>query len=1359
MAAPLWRSINTSAGQRVAEVSGTRLEQLRQRLANEEMSLDDFAGASNRVALGRVHDARLPSYAKTRIPKGANFGRITRDLRGLGLATVCEEARCPNIGECWGGSGGKESATATIMLMGDTCTRACRFCAVKTSRAPPPLDPQEPANTAEAISRWGLGYIVLTSVDRDDLADGGAAHIAETIRLIKEKANHILVEALVPDFAGELDGVKQVAQSGLDVYAHNIETVERTTPMVRDRRAKYRQSLAMLAHAKAVQPGLITKTSIMLGCGETDAEIEQTLHDLRAAHVDVVTFGQYMRPTKRHMKVSEYVTPAKFDEWKQRAEALGFLYVASGPLVRSSYRAGEFYVRGPTHPDGKRAPSAPRRGGWRRVARGDSVGRHVGRHGACAVGRVGGPVALQLVVHMRTERVEKHDVVAGHPLHPHAFRADVPPNLEERRRAPRRLGGTALPRAPRRTRPARRPHGRAEARVPRDGAGRQRRQRGERVAQRGGRHVDVRPQARRAGRRKAPQRRTRRLRQRVRHTLRAERPGDRPAARAALHELGHGIVGDRLGAQVVYERAHAREAAQHAGVPRDAPAVRGACALVDQPRDKRDFTARRVQLRRRRDTRLVPLGLGVTQRGALSFRGVERRIAHGERYVVVRQQRRCRRAAHLDVREKRQRSIPWVVKHGLRVCDRAGVHVRAEHAPRRMPRARQQRVHGDGAGANVQATHLLVAARAQQRVKPRQVVEAVRQRRAQAVRGDLAGDPIVAPQRRGRRLALGRLVGPVDGRDIRPVGCIPGRACAPTGRGAAVRPRVVPRPRRAVPPRRTAFARHGAFSTRFARPVRMSSAWRSLRPWRTDAAPPPSVTPATQATSHSGAAAPVLDPASAGTHARPAEAGAGVDADADTDADADAGSAQADHLAALDGGLPGAELGGDAASFGAGSGAAPLPSYARDMVLTHPWRDQDGAARAPLFFVFSTAGKLVYCSGDEDTQAWAVTQVSVMHAMLSLFGTEAPLEHMAVSSGLHVAFLRREPLFVACASSDEAPPVYMKAQLARLYDAVLSLVSAPRLARLFERAPNLDLRGLIGPMSAYLDRVVGDMHSSLAVLLGAVRVRTLDAELRDAVAQACLAVPASLRPAQLLYVVLWDGDALVSLAHPRRHDTHVGDLALLSAVARVTPAAQDDAWAPLCLPRAAPHGFVYVYATRIRGATLMLVSGDKDGLRACRAFRAALALDPCMPALQHALQMPPPPAASLGVPGLRDWLYLSRRTRQCTMTAVPARHRALYAQVVCALRGAAPAPVLAGGGAAAERGGARARPIAAPARLHMAMMRTDDAAVLGWRTPAFELCVGVSPWLSVSTMGDVANRVASYVRQRERTVLAATVYL
>ena len=286
---------------------------------------------------------RLPDWLQTPIPNNANYKSIKRDLRGLNLHTVCEEARCPNISDCWGGSD-KSAATATIMLMGDTCTRGCRFCSVKTSKAPPPLDPHEPEHTAEALKRWGLGYVVLTSVDRDDLADGGANHFAETIMKIKSKAPSMLVEALTGDYAGDLEMVAKVARSGLDVYAHNVETVEALTPMVRDRRAKFRQSLSVLKHAKEAKEGLITKTSIMLGLGETEEQLWHTLKELRNIDVDVVTFGQYMRPTKRHMPVHTYVTPAVFEAWRQRALDMGFLYCASGPLVRSSYKAGEAFI-------------------------------------------------------------------------------------------------------------------------------------------------------------------------------------------------------------------------------------------------------------------------------------------------------------------------------------------------------------------------------------------------------------------------------------------------------------------------------------------------------------------------------------------------------------------------------------------------------------------------------------------------------------------------------------------------------------------------------------------------------------------------------------------------------------------------------------------------------------------------------------------------------------------------------------------------------------------------------------------------------------------------------------------------------
>ncbi|CCM00893.1 uncharacterized protein FIBRA_02939 [Fibroporia radiculosa] len=317
----------------------------------EGPALDDFiaGNVSDRVVLGNTTGPRLPSYLKTSIPKGASFSKIKSDLRGLGLHTVCEEARCPNIGDCWGGKEGatpeegRRAATATIMLMGDTCTRGCRFCSVKTSRAPPPLDPHEPENTAEAISRWGLGYIVLTSVDRDDLSDGGAHHFAETIMKIKQKAPQILVEALTGDFAGSLAQVSVVAKSGLDVYAHNVETVEALTPFVRDRRATFRQSLSVLEHAK--KEGVrITKTSIMLGVGENEEQVMDALRELRNIDVDVVTFGQYMRPTKRHMKVDRYVTPTEFDRWKHVAEDMGFLYVARLDAKPSDLQAGEYFI-------------------------------------------------------------------------------------------------------------------------------------------------------------------------------------------------------------------------------------------------------------------------------------------------------------------------------------------------------------------------------------------------------------------------------------------------------------------------------------------------------------------------------------------------------------------------------------------------------------------------------------------------------------------------------------------------------------------------------------------------------------------------------------------------------------------------------------------------------------------------------------------------------------------------------------------------------------------------------------------------------------------------------------------------------
>eukprot|EP00127_Corallochytrium_limacisporum_P006014 Clim_evm3s216 gene=Clim_evmTU3s216 len=290
---------------------------------------------------------RLPPWLKTNIAMGADYHNIKTQVEGLGLATVCQEARCPNIGECWAG-GPDKVATATIMVMGDTCTRACRFCSIKTSNTPPPLDVDEPIKTADAVSKWGVEYVVLTSVDRDDLPDGGASHFAEVVKQLKAKTDgKVLVETLTPDFQGDLDGgVRLIVEAGVDVYAHNLETVEALQRKVRDRRANYAQSMSVLAGAKKFRPdgALVTKTSLMLGCGETDDQIMRTMEDLRKIDVDAVTFGQYMQPTKRHMPVTEYVKPEKFDYLREVGESMGFKYVASGPLVRSSYKAGEFYM-------------------------------------------------------------------------------------------------------------------------------------------------------------------------------------------------------------------------------------------------------------------------------------------------------------------------------------------------------------------------------------------------------------------------------------------------------------------------------------------------------------------------------------------------------------------------------------------------------------------------------------------------------------------------------------------------------------------------------------------------------------------------------------------------------------------------------------------------------------------------------------------------------------------------------------------------------------------------------------------------------------------------------------------------------
>eukprot|EP00271_Cylindrocystis_brebissonii_P003673 TRINITY_DN14897_c0_g1_i1.p1 TRINITY_DN14897_c0_g1~~TRINITY_DN14897_c0_g1_i1.p1 ORF type:complete len:466 (-),score=60.54 TRINITY_DN14897_c0_g1_i1:772-2169(-) len=323
---------------------------LRERLSNDSLSLasfiDGFDGEGYAVEAVQPRDRkRKPDWMKRVLPGGEKYTAIKAKLRQLDLNTVCEEAKCPNIGECWGG-GEHGTATATIMILGDTCTRGCRFCAVKTSRTPPPPDADEPRKVAEAIASWGVDYIVITSVDRDDLSDQGSSHFAETVRGIKLRDPKILVEALVPDFRGDPECVQRVAVSGLDVFAHNIETVEEMQREVRDRRANFQQSLDVLRMAKEMAPpGTLTKTSIMLGCGETPDQVFTTMEKVRAAGVDVMTFGQYMRPSRKHMPVSDFITPSAFDGWKKVGEDMGFRYVAAGAMVRSSYKAAEFYLK------------------------------------------------------------------------------------------------------------------------------------------------------------------------------------------------------------------------------------------------------------------------------------------------------------------------------------------------------------------------------------------------------------------------------------------------------------------------------------------------------------------------------------------------------------------------------------------------------------------------------------------------------------------------------------------------------------------------------------------------------------------------------------------------------------------------------------------------------------------------------------------------------------------------------------------------------------------------------------------------------------------------------------------------------
>ena len=276
---------------------------------------------------------RKPPWLRVRIGGNGEYAKVLRTVREHRLATVCEESHCPNIGECW------NAGTATLMLMGEVCTRACRFCAVDTGNPRGWLDEDEPANAAESVALMGLKYVVLTSVDRDDLADGGAGHYAACVRAIKARCPDATVEALTPDFQGDRDAVDVVVDSGVDVFAQNLETVQRLTHVARDPRAGYQQTLDVLAHAAS--RGVVTKSSLMLGLGETDAEIRDAMADLRHHGVHLLTLGQYLQPTRNHLPVARWVHPDQFAEYRHWGLDAGFREVASGPLVRSSYRADE----------------------------------------------------------------------------------------------------------------------------------------------------------------------------------------------------------------------------------------------------------------------------------------------------------------------------------------------------------------------------------------------------------------------------------------------------------------------------------------------------------------------------------------------------------------------------------------------------------------------------------------------------------------------------------------------------------------------------------------------------------------------------------------------------------------------------------------------------------------------------------------------------------------------------------------------------------------------------------------------------------------------------------------------------------
>ena len=292
-----------------------------------------------------------PKWLRFQAAGGETYTAVKKLVKEHRLSTVCEEAMCPNIGECW------SAGTATIMLMGSVCTRACKFCSVDTGNPKGWLDLEEPKNTAESVAIMGLKYVVLTSVNRDDLDDGGAGHFAQAVREIKQRTPETAVEVLTPDFQGVLKDVETIVDSGIEVFAQNVETVKRLTHPVRDPRASYQQTLDVLAHAKRHRPEMLTKTSVILGLGESEEEIREVLTDLKAHQVDIVTFGQYLRPTKNHLPVDRYVTPEQFATYREWGLDMGFLEVVSGPMVRSSYRAEQALAKNNAGIDSNIIPS------------------------------------------------------------------------------------------------------------------------------------------------------------------------------------------------------------------------------------------------------------------------------------------------------------------------------------------------------------------------------------------------------------------------------------------------------------------------------------------------------------------------------------------------------------------------------------------------------------------------------------------------------------------------------------------------------------------------------------------------------------------------------------------------------------------------------------------------------------------------------------------------------------------------------------------------------------------------------------------------------------------------------------------